>query len=1047
MLHRTLSMFLFSIALLLFTPVHGEVSLNADTSLDSFSYDLDNIHLQLEKLQASWQLSPSDDNKLSVSRLKAKRLVITMREDNSNSSQSLPDRINLPLSIKITQAEISEVIIKSSNETQVFNNVQFSFEGDKKILSLKLNQATTPWGEASASLSISTSKPFPLNGKTSLKQTSGNLPFDISAQISGNLNKLNFESTGLLALQENKLSIQQSNENIKQPIAHLFTKGSIDLGNHYSIISNIHITEMHTERLGNYPEALLNIDVDLNGMLQPKFAASVQFLVHDSTWQGQPLSSSGNLQFEDKQIQNTNLQAAINTNHLQMTGTIGKPDSKLEWLADLTNLNALDKEYTGEVHAKGSLEGTLDNLRLNFSLLAQNLKLPNDLTIAHLDGGASIEAGANGEVKGDFKFNQIKYGRHTLASGLARLIGTRKNHQITMAAQDQNVQFTSTLQGELTSDYAWQGILQQLSFSGSPTLKLTAPASLYLDGNGLLLKQANLELMQGSVYIDFLQINNHLFASKGHIDQFSLKNIPSDLLPDHFGGDVAFSGKWDINAGDHVNGNLSIWRESGDITLRSDNNTSQALGLTEAKLIATITDNNINLSANVDGKHFGKLNTQLTTALSKTDDGFALLTSAPLNLIATAQLDTLAWLTLFSTFEDMEIDGQISLTAKANGTLGSPNLSGSVTGKNLKLSLVSEGVNLNNGHFEAVFQDDALKINQASWVGGSGSLNTNGVLLLNKGKPRFDLAWTAEKFTVLSRTDRLLILSGSGKTTLADGLLSIFGDFTVNKGLIELAQEDTPVLSEDVIILGNTAPLEEPALQVLLNGLHINLGDDFTLRGRGLDTLITGGLTLTGLTQYHPHTEGSIQVKKGTYLAYGQTLNIERGILNFNGPMDNPGLNIRAMRNSKPVNAGIEITGSASEPFTKLVSDPEVAESEKLSWLVLGHGMATAGKNDYGMLSLAAGAILSQGQSIPLQTQIARAAGLDEFSFTGGDAESAALTFGKRLNSQLYLSYEKSISGLLDVARLTFNMTPRWSLIAEAGSESAVDVLYTFSFK
>ena len=104
-------------------------------------------------------------------------------------------------------------------------------------------------------------------------------------------------------------------------------------------------------------------------------------------------------------------------------------------------------------------------------------------------------------------------------------------------------------------------------------------------------------------------------------------------------------------------------------------------------------------------------------------------------------------------------------------------------------------------------------------------------------------------------------------------------------------------------------------------------------------------------------------------------------------------------------------------------------------------------KNDYGLLSLAAGAILSQGQSVPLQTQIAHAAGLDELSFSGGDANSASLVFGKRLTSRLYLSYVKSISGLLDVARLTYNVTSRWSLRAEAGTESAVDVLYTFSFK
>ncbi|MFA6041457.1 MAG: translocation/assembly module TamB domain-containing protein, partial [Methylophilus sp.] len=589
--------------------------------------------------------------------------------------------------------------------------------------------------------------------------------------------------------------------------------------------------------------------------------------------------------------------------------------------------------------------------------------------------------------------------------------------------------------------------VQQLTYNGKTALKLTAPAALSIDNNGVQIKQAKLELSKGSVYIETLQLNNETFASKGHIDQVSLNSIPQQLLPVGLSGDATFSGKWNINTAETANGDLSIWKESGDITLSSVGASPKPLGLTEAKLDLAIADNHINLSSNINGSHFGNLNAKLSTTLTKTDAGFALLSNAPLDLEANAQLDTLAWLPILTTFQDMEIDGQVALSAKANGTLGSPNLTGVVTGKNIALNIISQGVSLTKGFFDATFQNDALNINQASWQGGQGTLKTQGVLLINKGKPSIDLTWTAQNFTALSRTDRLLILSGSGKTTLTDNIFSIDGKFTVNKGIVELSQEDTPKLGDDVVVLGDSILIKQSALQVLLNGLQINLGDDFMLSGRGLDAQLTGALTLTGLTQYHPHTEGSIQVKKGTYLAYGQTLNIERGILNFNGPMDNPGLNIRAMRNSKPVNAGIEITGSANQLFTKLVSDPEVAESEKLSWLVLGHGMAEAGKNDYGMLSLAAGVLLSQGQSIPLQTQIARAAGLDEFSFSGGDAESASLTFGKRLNSQLYLSYEKSISGLLDVARLTFNMTSRWSLIAEAGTESAVDVLYTFSFK
>jgi translocation and assembly module TamB len=396
---------------------------------------------------------------------------------------------------------------------------------------------------------------------------------------------------------------------------------------------------------------------------------------------------------------------------------------------------------------------------------------------------------------------------------------------------------------------------------------------------------------------------------------------------------------------------------------------------------------------------------------------------------------------------DATLDGELDLSVNGQGTLRTPNLSGSVRAKNLQFMLPSEGVALTQGLLDAQFENDQLTIQKASWQGGEGFVETNGFMRLDKGKPIINLAWNAQEFTVISRADRLLVMSGKGATELTDNILSISGNFTVNRGLAELANEDTPVLGDDVIVLGQSEAIQERALQILLNGLRVSLGDDFRLRGRGLDAELAGALTFTGLTQYRPHTEGSIQITKGTYMAYGQVLTIERGIFNFNGTVDNPGINVRAMRNSKPVNAGVEITGSAQIPATKLVSDPSVSDSEKLSWLVLGHGMDQTTKNDYGLLSLAAGAILSQGQSVPLQTQIAHAAGLDELSFSGGDANSASLVFGKRLTSRLYLSYVKSISGLLDVARLTYNVTSRWSLRAEAGTESAVDVLYTFSFK
>lgn len=1056
MLRRTFNFILLSVALVLFTPAHSEMTLNVSSSLDTFSYDLENIHLKLEKLSARWQLSAAGDGKLQVAQLKAKRLIITMRDNGSNSPS--PNRISLPFPISIEQAEIAEIVIISADDRQTLTNVQFNFEGDAKTLRLKLNRANTPWGDASANLNVNTSKPFALTGAATLKQLNADLPYDVKVLLSGNFNTLAFESNAWLATQNDKLAILQDIGAI-QSAAHIVAHGQLSLANDYPITVNARITEVHPElfypaQLTGYPTAQLNIDLDLQGKLLPSPSTSLQFSLRDSQWQNQALTGSGNLLIADTkidgmQIQQLDFQLGLATNSIQANGSLGKADSRLDWQATLPNLAAFNQTYAGEAHASGSIKGVFDHLALQVNLLAKNLTLSRDLKIDQFEGQVNIENGASGKVSGEFKASAIHYGQHPVLNGQVNLAGTRSNHQISITAMSPDVQFDSTLQGGLSADHSWHGFLQRLKLTGNAPASLTAPAHLHITGSNVTLAQAVIQLAKGQASVELLQVGNGKLVSKGELSQLTLDDLPAGLfnLPNTLHGSPVFSGKWDLSANHTLNGSFSLWRDTGDFTLTTANGTSSPLGLTEAKIELNIINNNAQLLAKLAGENLGNLNATLATTLTKTESGFALLASAPLSLNGSAQFNTLAWLPMPTSMMSADLDGQLSLSVAANGTLGKPDLSGNVTGKNLQFSLPSEGINLTKGSLLAEFKNDQLQIKQASWQGGAGSLNTNGVLLIYNGKPKIDLDWHADNFTLLSRTDRLLTLSGTGKTILADGILSIFGQFAVNKGLIELSQEDAPTLDDDVVILGQIASTKTPSLATLLNGLRIDLGQDFRLRGRGLDAELIGALTLTGLTQYRPHTEGSIQVKKGTYMTYGQVLNIERGILNFNGPMDNPGLNIRAMRNSKPVNAGVEITGSAFAPVTKLVSDPNVADTEKLSWLVLGHGMDQTGKNDYGMLSLAAGVLLSQSQSVPLQTQLARAAGLDEFSFAGGDAESASLTFGKKITSQLYLSYAKSVSGLLDVARLTFNITPSWAIRAEAGTDSAVDVLYTFSFK
>lgn len=220
------------------------------------------------------------------------------------------------------------------------------------------------------------------------------------------------------------------------------------------------------------------------------------------------------------------------------------------------------------------------------------------------------------------------------------------------------------------------------------------------------------------------------------------------------------------------------------------------------------------------------------------------------------------------------------------------------------------------------------------------------------------------------------------------------------------------------------------------------------MKGRGLDARLTGKLALRADEDRLPTASGGIRVAEGTYSAYGQRLTIERGIISFSGPLDNPGLDIVAMRKNQTVEAGVAITGTASAPKVSLVSKPEVPDADKLSWLVLGHGLDGTSKADAGLVSAAAVALLAQGDSAALQARISRATGLDEIGVRGGGTglQDSVVTLGKRLSSKLYLVYEQGLFAAGNAVKLRYALSPRWTVQTQTGGDHAIDIFYNLLF-
>jgi autotransporter translocation and assembly factor TamB len=149
--------------------------------------------------------------------------------------------------------------------------------------------------------------------------------------------------------------------------------------------------------------------------------------------------------------------------------------------------------------------------------------------------------------------------------------------------------------------------------------------------------------------------------------------------------------------------------------------------------------------------------------------------------------------------------------------------------------------------------------------------------------------------------------------------------------------------------------------------VEIGLGEKLRFRGWGVDTGLRGDLRLTGYWG-QPALNGRIYSEDGTYAAYGQKLAIDRGIVEFLGPVGDPRLDILALRPNIDNQVGVMITGSAFAPRVRLYSNPELSDSEKLSWLVLGRAPDGLGRSDTALLQRAAVALLAGEGEAPTDT-------------------------------------------------------------------------------
>nr|WP_254797495.1 translocation/assembly module TamB domain-containing protein [Pseudomonas aromaticivorans] len=272
---------------------------------------------------------------------------------------------------------------------------------------------------------------------------------------------------------------------------------------------------------------------------------------------------------------------------------------------------------------------------------------------------------------------------------------------------------------------------------------------------------------------------------------------------------------------------------------------------------------------------------------------------------------------------------------------------------------------------------------------------------------------------------------------LRDRQFSLGGQLAIPRGQIKVRElpAQAVTVSEDAQIVGEQpAAARMPGLKM---DLRLLLGEDrLRFSGFGLSADLKGKLRIKD----NLDSRGTLKLENGRYRAYGQRLTLRRAQLIFAGPIDQPLLDIEAIRTVDEVTAGLRLTGRADAPVSEVFSEPAMSQEQALSYLVLGRAPGSSGdSNVVGQAALALG--LAGGA--PVAGAIVERLGIRDFQLESeGSGTSSSVFASGYLSERLSLRYGVGVFEQGNIFALRYELGKKLYLEAASGLASSLDIFY-----
>lgn len=922
-------------------------------------------------------------------------------------------------------------------------------------------------------LSLAGSKAGPLSATLDLTGTLDKRPLRVKAQARGEGSKWQIEDARLTSGD-----------------ATLQAAGRIDTAGSAQIKAQVRQFDPHLlwrgapgsawARLPGPTRLNADADLELRGKTLATLAGSIDARLLPGQFAGLALDGHATLRRERAAAPAAfDLDARLGQNRAQLGGQ-ARPDAvsgtatlKAGALAELNPLLALFDQQP--IAGQGDGDGTFQLARTARGWQAGG---SGRLTLASARaGGISIATArarldlplpgpdGDGPVALALEVGQLRHPQLQLASLKLDLQGRRSAHELKAQAsgkiprESQDLALDAQLQARGRWDgQDWTGRIARIAIGplrpNTPALLTASDIGLRWAGDGLRLQAEPGRAEVGGAFVRWQALSwaggeRPEARAELQLEDLAVAPLLARWQPDFgWSGDLRMTGHASLLLNERLTAELLVERQSGDLRV-TDEFGQRALGLTDLRLAVNIQDGVWRLAQGIAGKELGSFGGALALRPAQLWPD----ASTPLEGVLQANVADLgtwgSWVPA-----GWRLGGRAAATVLFAGRLGAPDLTGRAEGENLALRHLLYGVDVTEGRFNLDLKGQHAELSRLEARGGDGWLRASGSAELG-AQPSARIRLTADKLRVLSRVDRRVVASGEATLDLDAKGLRVGGKLRADEGLFDFSHGDAPALADDVTVArgvrapSDGAPAAPPAPKAVRNSsvdVALDFGRDFKVRGRGLSTTLRGQLQLSQNNGPLRMT-GKLAADGGQYAAYGQKLDIERGDIRFNGAYDNPSLDLLAVRPNLDVRVGVLVAGTALAPRVSLYSEPDMSDSDKLSWLLLGRGPDGLGRTDTALLQRAALALLS-GEGEGPTGKVLRNLGLDELSLaqSDGDTRATIVRLGKQLSRRWYVGYERSLNATTGSWQLIYRIAQRFTLRAQGGDDNALDLIWQWKW-